>query len=161
MGTCESVNNKSGFSQDKEKESLNDSHNNEFSKNESKQAKIEEELKKKNAELEIYKVQNQDLKNEIEDLKNKNLKLEVYKIHKIKDKKDLETMKEKNKELEILKKQLKETIEEFKKKLNEQFDEASKELKSIKREKNELNNKLAVIIEKKKQLENEKRKDKN
>ena len=32
MGTCESVNNKSGFSQDKEKESLNDSHNNEFSK---------------------------------------------------------------------------------------------------------------------------------
>ena len=47
MGTCESVNNKSGFSQDKEKESLNDSHNNEFSKNESK-PKIEEELKKKN-----------------------------------------------------------------------------------------------------------------
>ena len=139
MGTCESVNNKSGFSQDKEKESLNDSHNNEFSKNESKQAKIEEELKKKNAELEIYKVQNQDLKNEIEDLKNKNLKLEVYKIHKIKDKKDLETMKEKNKELEILNKELKETIEELKKKLwdieedkkklNEQFDEASKELK--------------------------------
>ena len=70
MGICESVDNKRSFSQDKEKESLNDIHNNEFSKNESKQAKMEEELKKKNADLEIYKVQNQDLKKEIEDLKN-------------------------------------------------------------------------------------------